>query len=559
MKKINLIIIIVAIIAGAFGFYYYQRNIYSKEILKLEILGPSEADAGQEIEYIVKYKNNGDTRLDDPELVFEYPEYSIPTGETSLRITKNSSDLKGAIYPGQEQSFSFKARLLGKEGDAKQAQATLTYRPKNLKAGYESSTTLTTIIKTVPITFNFDLPSKIASGKEVTFRLNYFSNIDFPISNLRITVEYPTDFEFIDSLPGALEKTDWEIGTLNRAEGGRIEITGKLTGAVGAEEIFLAKIGSWQNGEFILLKETTKEVAVENPSIYISQQINGNHRYIASPGDLLHYEISFENVGEEMLNNLSIIVKLEGKAFDFGTLRAPQGDFVSGDNSIVFDWKKVPTLQFLDANEVGSVDFWIELQKEWEISGPQDKNPTIKDDIYVSQIKEEFINKVNSELVISQKGFFEDEVFGNSGPVPPIVGQATTYTIMWKVQNFYNDVNDVKVKATLPSNVELTGNIFPSEESSKFAFDSQSREIVWSAGDLKMSQGIAGTPSPNVAFQIKLTPSEVQMGDIPEIISDAIISGQDQWTSETIEGTSTALTTFLSDDTTITQDKAVVQ
>lgn len=559
MKKIKLFIIILAVIVGIAGFYYYQKNIYSKEVLKLEILGPSEADAAQEIEYVVKYKNNGDTRLDDPQLVFEYPEYSIPIGESSLRITKTATDLGEAVYPGQEQTFSFKARLLGKEGDIKTAKAALSYRPKNLKAGYESSTTLTTVIKKVPITFEFDLPSKIASGKELTFRLNYYSNINFSIPDLRITVEYPTDFEYIDSLPKALDKTEWDIGSLNKASGGRIEISGKLKGDVDEEKVFQAKIGSWQNGEFILLKETTKEIIITKPSLYISQQINGSHGYVANPGDILHYEISFENVGEEMLSNLSLIVKLEGKAFDFETLKTPQGDFAAGDNSIVFDWKKVSQLQFLDAKEEGTVDFWINLKKEWDISGSQDKNPTIKDSVFLNQATEDFVNKVNSKLVILQKGYFEDEVFGNYGPLPPRVGEDTMYTIMWNVQNFYNDVSDVKVKARLPKNIELTGNIFPSELSSKFAFDSSSREIIWQVGDLKMSQGVANTPAPNISFQIKFAPSADQRGERPNIIGAAEITGQDQWTGATIEGTSPAVTTLLPDDKTITSEKTIVQ
>jgi hypothetical protein len=559
MKKIALIIIILAAIFGIAGFYYYQKNIYSKEILKLEILAPGEADLLEEIEYIVKYKNNGNTRLEEPELIFEFPKYSLPTEETSLRITKSSAELGGAIYPGEEKTLHFKARLLGKEGEAKTARATLNYRPKNLKAYYESATTFTTIIRKVPLTFEFDLASKIESGKELEFRLNYFSNIDYPLSDLRATIEYPSGFEFVESTPPALEKTEWDIGLLNKAEGGRIEILGKVTGEVGEEKVFQAKIGSWQEGEFILLKEITKGITIVKPSLYISQQINGNPQYIANPGDWLHYQIFFKNIGEEFLNNLFLITRLEGKAFDFETLKAPYGDFEPGDNSIVFDWKRIPKLQFLDSGEEGMVEFWIELKEEWEITGPEDKNPVIKNKIYLSQAKEEFINKVNSKLAISQKGYFEDEIFGNSGPVPPEVGEGTTYTIMWQVKNFYNDVKNVKVKANLPQNVELTGKIFPETEVSKFAFDSQSREIVWEIGDLKISQGIAGTPAPNISFQIKLTPSINQRGQTPEIISQVKIAGQDQWTVAILEATSPAIDTTLPDDGTITSEMGIVK
>lgn len=559
MKKLTIFIIILAVIAGISGFYYYQKNIYSKESLKFEILGQEEADLLQEIEYIIKYKNNGDTRLEEPELIFEYPEHSLPTEGESLRITKNSDELGGAIYPGQEQTFHFKARLLGKKGDAKTAKAILSYRPKNLKARYESATTFTTIIKKVSLTFEFDLPSKIESGKDLRFRLNYFSNINYPLSELRITVEYPSDFEFIESTPKSLEKTEWDVGLLNKAEGGRIEISGKLRGEVGEEKVFRAKIGSWQDGEFILLKDITKGITIVKPSLYISQQINGNPKYIASPGGLLHYEILFKNIGEEFLSNLFLIIKLEGKVFNFETLKSPQGDFNSGDNSIIFDWKRVPKLQFLDAGEEGEIEFWIELKEDWPISGLEDKNPVIKNNVYLSQVKEEFITKVNSKLVVSQKGYFEDEIFGNSGSIPPKVGEVTAYTITWQAENFYNDVQNVKVKANLPQNVELTGKIFPEEDSSKFAFDSQSREIVWEIGDLKMSQGVAGTPAPNISFQIKLTPSGAQRGQTPEIISEAKISGQDQWTEETLKYTAPAINTTLPDDETVSGGQGIIQ
>ena len=558
MKKISIFILIIFAIVGVVGVYYYQRNIYSKEILKLEILGPKETELLQEIEYIVKYKNNGDTRLEEPELIFEYPEYSIPIGETSLRIIKGSSDLGGAIYPGEEKSFRFKARLLGKEGEAKIAKANLNYRPKNLKAHYTSDTTFTTIIKKVPLTFEFDLPSQTESEKELRFRLNYFSNIDYPLPDLRIVVSYPSDFEFIESTPKSLEKTEWDIGLLNRARGGRVEILGKIFGEIGEEKIFQAKIGSWQGGEFVLLKEITKGIAIVKPSLYLRQLINGNPQYAASPGDTLHYEIFFKNIGGDFLSNLSLITKLEGKVFDFKTLKAPWGEFKSGDNSIVFDWKRIPKLQFLDAGEEGEVEFWVGLKEEWEISGPEDKNPTIKNNIYLGQIKEEFINKVNSKLAISQKVFFQDEVFGNSGAIPPKVGKETTYTAMWQVKNFYNDVKNAKVKASLPENTELTGKIFPEETASKFAFDSESREIVWEVGDLKMSEGIAGTPAPNISFQIKFTPSEDQKGQTPKIIGEAEITGQDQWTGEMIGAIAPAVNTSLPDDETITGEEGIV-
>ena len=77
MRKFIFIIIILCIALGIAGFWYWQRNPYSKEILKLEILGPEEAAVSEEVEYTVKYKNNGNVRLEEPRLIFEFPEYTL--------------------------------------------------------------------------------------------------------------------------------------------------------------------------------------------------------------------------------------------------------------------------------------------------------------------------------------------------------------------------------------------------------------------------------------------------------------------------------------------------
>ncbi len=548
MKKIFNFLIITAVLAGIAGFVWnWQKNVYSKEILRLDIFGPSEITLGEEVEYVVSYKNKGDFRLDDPELVFEPPEYSLKDGEFYERQVFGQEELGEAIYPGEEKTFSFKISVLGKEGDIKITKASLSYRPKDLKARYESSSDFTSQIKSAPITFDFDLPSKVASEKDFIFRINYFSNINHLLTNLRCQIDYPFGFEFISATPKSIEQTEWEIPLLNKSEGGRIEISGRLSGNLGEAKIFKAKLGVWKDGEFIVLKEATKGVEMVRHSLYIRQEINGNPQYVAVPGDWLHYEVYFKNVGDDSASNLFMINQLEGEAFDFQTIKSDYGTFQAGDNSIVFDWRRVPDLQYLIPTEEGKVDFFIRLKDDLG----NVKNPVLKNKVFIGQVKEEFVTKIGSKLGIDQKAYFQDEVFGNSGPVPPQVGQATTYTIMWHVRNHYSDVKNAKVKAILPQNIELTGRVFPEPELKKFTFDSQSREIVWLAGDLEKGIGVNKQPL-TIAFQITFTPSAYQRGQIPNIINEAQITAEDSWTGTIIQGSASAINTTLPDDSTVT-------
>ena len=556
-KIFNFFIGILVILIITITFLNWRKNIYSKEVLKLEILGPTEVTLGQEAEYIVKYKNNGNFRLESPEFVFQPPENSIKNEKIFERQILGKDQLGEAIYSGEEKSISFKMQLLGKEGEAKIANASLSYQPKNLKARYESSTSFTTTIKSVPITFEFDLPSKVEVNKDFVFRINYFSNLDSLLTDLRCQIEYPVGFEFIESTPKSLEKTEWVIPVLNKSQGGRIEIRGFLSGEIGEAKIFKAKLGIWKEGEFILLKELTRGVEMTKLSLYLRQEINGNPQYVALPGDWLHYEIYFKNIGDEELNNLSLINKLEGEAFDFQTIKSDLGQAEPGDNSVIFDWRKVSKLQYLAPMDEGKVDFWIKLKDDLG----NVKNPVLQNKVFIGQLKEEFLTKISSKLEIVQKGYFEDEIFGNSGPGPggtPKVGGTTTYTILWQVKNYYSDIKNAKVKATLPPQVSLTGKIFPEEMASKFSFDSQSKEIVWSLGDMERGMGIS-KPSLTLAFQISFLPEESQKGKTPEIIGQAKISGEDSWTESEIEAIFSAITTALPDDPTMTPEKGIVQ
>jgi len=508
MKKFIFIIIILCIALGAAGFWYWQRNPYSKEILKLEILGSGEAAIFQEVEYTVKYKNNGNVRLEEPRLIFEFPEYTLLEEGFSRRQEIGPEEL-GDIYPGEEKTVQFKGRLFGKEGDIKTAKAWLSYRPKNLQARYESTTTFTTEVKSVPLTFDFDLSSKIEAGRDFKFSLNYYSSLDYPLSNLGIKIEYPSGFEFLGSDPQGLAKTEWEISLLNQAEGGRIEITGRLSGEVKEQKIFKAALGIWKDDEFIVLKEITRGTEITKPQLSVFQHINGQSNYIANPGDMLHYEIFFRNISDEPFQDLFLVLTLDGDGFDLETVKAESGQFQQGDNSIIWDWRSVPKLKFLDQGKEGKVEFWINLKEGWS-SG--EKDALLKSSVLISQAKEEFETKVNSKLEISQQASQQGDI----------------YTITWQAKNYLNDVKNIKVKATLPSDVNLFGNVSPESESSKFAFDSGSREIVWMVGDIEAGTGIFNE-APNISFQVTLTSGQT-------IISEAIITGEDQWTESFIQG-----------------------
>ncbi|MCX6721205.1 MAG: hypothetical protein NT026_01215 [Candidatus Staskawiczbacteria bacterium] len=543
MNKKTIYFILLGLVIFGFGVWWiYLQSTFSKEILRLEILGPDTAKVGDEIEYTIRYKNNGNFSLQNAKLVFIMPDNSL-TEDGKTRISQDLED----IYPGGENFVKIKTRLLGKEGDLKVAKASLTYTPKNLTSPFESDTTFTTKIDTVPITLDFDLPLKVEKAKDLQFSINYFSNIDYPLENLSIKIDPTPGFDFNSSVPDSLDNSEWKLATLNKAQGGRITIKGKISADTNQDLTFSASLGMWQNGNFVVIKQKTADVQVIQPLLFISQQVNGSGSYVASPGETLHYQIFFRNIGSTPFDNLFIVAKLDGNAMDISSIQAQGGQVQPNDNMIVWDSTQINSLKHLDVQAQGEVDFSVQVKNNWNTSGADSNSLTINDEVNISQITQKFSIKVNSGLAISQQAFYKSSDFSNSGPTPPAAGKATTYTVTWNIKNYFSDAKNVKVKATLPKNVSLTGKILPENESSNFSYDSASREIVWSVGDVLAGTGVNGDPI-SLSFQVSLTPSSDQKGSAADLMGAVNITGENQFTNTTISAGDNGVNTTLPDD-----------
>jgi uncharacterized repeat protein (TIGR01451 family) len=265
MKKITIIILFVIIILGLVAFLYYRNGIFSKEILKFEILGPDTAKIGDEIEYTVQYKNNGNFVLQKAKLTFELPDNSL-TEDGKTLFTQNLND----IYPGNQESVKFKARLLGKNGDLKTAKASLSYVPENITATYESDTTFITKVDASFIGMSFNLPATAQQSGNLNYTINYSSDVDYPLENLSVKIDPTQGFNIISAIPKSLDNSEWKLQTLNKSQGGVIAISGKVSATNGQSLNFSASLGKWDNGNFIVIKQATANVQVMQPLLSIS-------------------------------------------------------------------------------------------------------------------------------------------------------------------------------------------------------------------------------------------------------------------------------------------------
>jgi len=243
-----------------------------------------------------------------------------------------------------------------------------------------------------------------------------------------------------------------------------------------------------------------------------------------------------------------------------------KGFYSSVNDTIVWDKRTSGELSEISPGEGGRFSFYLEPL------GISARSAFVNPEVFVDvsakgnriseeNIPEEIVSvisrkiKFSSDLMITPRSTYYTGPFVNSGSVPPKVDQETTYTIIWTVTNTMNDVADVKVGSNLPPYVRWMGVVSPSSET--VSYNPVGGEIVWDVGEVKAGTGTRISPK-EMAFQVALLPSVSQIGIIPDLTGDVVITGTDRFTGEVLKIIKSGVTTRLGTDPGFVDRDAIV-
>jgi hypothetical protein len=99
------------------------------------------------------------------------------------------------------------------------------------------------------------------------------------------------------------------------------------------------------------------------------------------------------------------------------------------------------------------------------------------------------------------------------GPLPPKVGEATTYWIVWSIGPFNSDLAHVKIAADLPLGVSATEK-YSAAVAGEFGFENG--RVEWTANSLQL----VGTEKVSLAFEVVLTPLAEQAGSVVALLGE---------------------------------------
>jgi len=534
------------LIVAVSSFWFGGASFRDKDVV-LELEGPTQASSGDEVVYKIKYSNETRSDLSDLNFVFFYPE-----GSTVITNDGTSDDYSEefnieSLAPGEKGEKELRAFLIGEKGNIKIGKVTLSFRAGNLKSIFEKTATLSTTIVSTPISLTLVAPPNTVSGQSVTYILDYRNESDEDATDLILTFDYPDGFAPKEYNPQPKNNNNnWEVKLLKKGSGGRITITGTISGQEGENKVVSVVLKRKVGGDYVDYQKASVATVISNPILGVESSVNGVSDYSSSPGDRLAYNIKYNNNSNMNLSGMNLSVKLEGDMFDWATLDTRGGFFDDATKTITWNSTTVPDFLNFEPNKKGQVGFNIILKSFFpsvstgatsdrfvkvsaKFSTPNVPTGFNSDDISVAG---SLVTKIGTQPSLNQSAYYNDPDFGSSGPLPPRVGEDTFYTIHWQLTNPGNAVESAKVVGRLPQGVEWVDTV-KSNSGQNPTFNINSSEVIWNLGTLPYGTGIV-TSKYEASFKIKIKPTDSQKGNVLSLIEDVQLTGTDSFTKQGI-------------------------
>ena len=298
--------------------------------------------------------------------------------------------------------------------------------------------------------------------------------------------------------------------------------------------------------------------------------VNGDNKDSAIDwGSELEYVINYKNTSDSDLENVSITAILNSDYLDWESLDDNFNGLIDeGTNFITWDKKIIPSLAKLDVGQEGRISFKIRVV-DFNEEIIENDDYSIASEVFLNSdsfeviIEEEgeeselinsniIINKINSPVdFLTLARYYNEagEVVG-SGPLPPFVGETTSYQIVWSLKSLTANSKNILIKTTLPPGVEWAQGIVADDQD--LIFNDTTRQVVWKINNLeKMENSIA-------KFNVLITPDVSQVGKIVTLNNTITLIAEDIYSQGRINLNSNYLTTELEGDEKATGNERVV-
>lgn len=550
----------VALLVAVF-FFFTGGNSISPQNIDLTVVMPSVIDGGKtsSVQIVITNRNQADLELAD--LIITYPNSTRDPAHPGESLMHERQSI-GTIAPGQTVQRTAQAVFYGQEGQQQKIAVQLQYNIEGSNAIFERDADVTFTVGSSPVSISVSSPSEAISDQQFAMDIAVQSNAPEAINDVAIQGQYPFGFTVANTSPTASAGgTLWRLGTLAPGERKVIRLVGSLNGQDGDSRVFYFLAGS-------NVEETDTRIKVPFLSVpqtlvvhraFITGQIavaGQTGKTITVPaGSEVQGTVTWANNLPMSVSDVSLKLSFSGPVVDMDSISAQTGFYQSSDGSILWSKDKEGSLGEVAPGQTGTLPFSFST-KAPGAGGTLYSNGSVTLNLTIegtrqgqTNVPEHISSAASTQVRLSSVASLASQAlhfsgpFSNTGPMPPIAGQTTTYTVLWTVSNSSNTIANAAVSATLPSYV----NFITAAPGSGITYDTKSRTVTWSLGDVKAGTGF-GSAARSGAFQVSLSPSTSQRGQSPALTGTATLTGQDRFTQAQVNATAGGPTTQLQND-----------
>jgi hypothetical protein len=534
-------------------FMLFGGNSISGDNIAVDITGPFTVGGGEELALQVGITNQNPVPIESATLIVTYPRGTQSVDDSGRELFVERLPLD-TIASNETINVPLRAVVFGEENEEHSVQVSVEYRVRGSNATfYRDAEPLTFKISSSPVVLRIDAVEKLASGQETDITLTVRSNAPNPLTNLLVEASYPSGFAYREASPRPVRSNNvWRIDSLEPEETYTITLRGALRGDTSDELVLSASVGvPGERDRFALASIfalTTTEFQIEEAFLDVAVLVDNARNTSATVpiGRQTGASVVIENTLGSIIYDGVVTLNFAGNALAGSDISVSDGFYNSNTNTIVWDISTNPDLESIEPGETKRFNFIIRPGNT-SVNEPQiDLTAEVRARrVSERQAQEELLGsvdaaiKVETNLTLLAETGHGSGAFTDTGPVPPEVGEETTYTISLLVANAQNTATDVALTATLPPYVDWLDE---TAGAGSVTFNPTTRAVEWAVGSLTAGGEAAAS------FQVAITPSASQLGSEPQLTSTMQIRATDAFTGTTVRAEHSALTTALADD-----------
>lgn len=552
IKKIAIIsgisLLVLALVIG--GVLYFRKKAFTEDKVSISISGPDSVKSGDLASINIEYKNDNWADLKDVILYINYSENFKLENNLSLQSNgPNASQYNIGTLKGRTSgNLEIKGKFFGTKDLLTYVDVKLSYSSSTFSSTFQAENKLAIMITSSPLVIEVSGPQTVYSGGAVTYTINFKNTGEEIFRGMMIKSDYPEGFIFSSSEPlAASEKNVWYIGDIAAGTTGTVKIIGSLSGAVDEIKRFKMYIGTGSGDDFIAYNANEISTKIVGSPLLVKQLVNDKSDEITvNANDILVFKINFQNTGSVPLRDVILTDTVKSSILDYARFSATEtrGGLDSTTGKITWTGSQLPALKVLAPGAGGQITFTIPVKEKIDVKNISDKNFSIlavasmdSPDIPTpeganKQIASNAVNiKLNSKLLMSAKGYYNDADIQNTGPLPLKVGQETTFTMHLELGNISNDITNAQVVMILAPGIKWKNNYLSKNES--VSYNDRNNQLTWNIGTLPAGIGILTDPK-YLLFQIGVIPSQTQVGNYAALISNVTFSASDTFTKQNL-------------------------